>query len=242
MGMEYLTLTLSETLGCPRINGEQVHNVADSGVLAAGRRRSVDTRGGSPGSLDNLANDRETLYRQGVIRKLNRMGVAVRNVANFPPHSHSGIEETQENEDGGEWSSGDLERSAATTPSPSIADNMTTSAAPGSLLIIDYPAHRRWHRDALRGNLQINTGERFRRRPPLKILFVLLLISPELLRHRFLGAETSELEEYNFAVKAGNQQMPDADEGDDVVVVNAEDSVENQLSHILRVVSERFAS
>ena len=246
IGMSHLSLSLSETLDCPRINADQVHGVADSGasarLKAVGRRRSADTKDAFE-RLDDPANDRGTLYRQGVIRKLNRMGVAVRDVANFPKPMHSPVaEKKQAKEDDTVGNSGHMQQNAVAMQSASNAGTANTSAEPGRLLIIDFPAHREWHRDALRSKLQIDPGEGYRPPRPLKILFVLLLISQDLLRHRFLGAETDELAEYNFAEKVGNIQIPDADEGDDVVVVNAEDSVENQLSHILQAVRERFTS
>ena len=103
------------------------------------------------------------------------------------------------------------------------------------LLILTFPALKKWNRVALSNKLEMAEGKQ-----PLSVFFILLLISKELLGHRFLGAETEELAKENFQYKMERNSAPDADETN-VSVVNAESSVEDQVSQVLQLVRDRFA-
>ena len=97
-------------------------------------------------------------------------------------------------------------------------------------LVLTFPAHQRHHRDALRDFLVTVDGGK-----QIKVFFILLLISEEMLRHRFLGAETEELAERNFLAKMVNVQRPEASEAD-VVVVDGEEPIEEQLNATLSAI------
>lgn len=154
------------------------------------------------------------IYRQNAVTRMNRMGISVRDGAQ---EEFTLAEEESEGD-------------------PIQAANATTSSAP-KVLLLTWPNHRKWHREALRGKLETSTGGK-----PLKLLFIVLLITTETLQGRFLGAETQELADRNFKAKVDDIQQPDADEGTDVVVVDAEASVEDQLSRIEQAIKENIAA
>ncbi|KAL9113304.1 MAG: hypothetical protein Q9227_002639 [Pyrenula ochraceoflavens] len=101
------------------------------------------------------------------------------------------------------------------------------SESRSNILLLTFPAHRKWHREALKDSVRTTDGY-----CRIKMLFVLLLIDEETLWHRFLGAETKELAEQNFAEKMANLEAPDEDEND-VVAVDGRKSMDEQLGRAM---------